>query len=315
MKRRALFVSILFLTLAIQGCGPGFPIMTGEQEQLITDVDRLRKDNESFKNRLAKLEGPGGIPAIREELDVLKRSLADANLGLDKLRNELSVVNGNIEEGAHDREKMMDALGAAGEDSAALNQKLASIESSVRSVQDRLASFEASFRNNDKTYAEVMETVAALDRKATQLEKALTEAREPAPKANDEKQTRPGEAETLYQKGYKETASKEYPKAVETFQKFLSSYPEHKYAGNAQYWLGEIYYAKGDWEMAILEFDKAVKKYPESEKIPASLLKQGFAFEKIGAKKEARVLLRDVVKKYPNTTEADLAKKRLDALR
>ena len=134
-------------------------------------------------------------------------------------------------------------------------------------------------------------------------------------KAGDALAPREQEAETLYQKGYKETTSKDYPKAIDTFQRFLVAYPGHKYAGNAQYWLGEIYYARGDWEMAILEFDKAVKKYPESEKTPASLLKQGFAFEKIGAKKEARVLLNDVIKKFPASAEAGLAKKRLAALK
>ena len=83
---------------------------------------------------------------------------------------------------------------------------------------------------------------------------------------------------------------------------------------NAQYWLGEIYYAKGDWEMAILEFDKVIKKYPNAEKAPASLLKQGFAFEKLGSTKEATVLLREVMDKYPKSSEASIAKKRLAAI-
>lgn len=121
--------------------------------------------------------------------------------------------------------------------------------------------------------------------------------------------------EALYQKGYKEIISKDYPSAVETFQKLLSSYPDHKYAGNAQYWIGEIYYAKGDWEKSILEFDKVIKKYPSYEKAAAAFLKQGFAFEKIGSKKESTVILGSVIERFPKSLEAGLAKKKLDTMK
>src|SRR4030065_2894968 len=96
---------------------------------------------------------------------------------------------------------------------------------------------------------------------------------------------------------------------------FLSTYPDHKFAGNSQYWLAEIYYARAEWEMAILEFDKLLKKYSGSEKVPAATLKQGFAFEKLGANKEARVLLEQVVTKFPESPEAGLAKKRLQSMK
>jgi TolA-binding protein len=67
--------------------------------------------------------------------------------------------------------------------------------------------------------------------------------------------------------------------------------------------------------MAILEFDKVIKKYPGAEKAPASLLKQGFAFEKLGSVKEAAVLLQEVADKYPKSPEASIAKKRLASIK
>ncbi|OGP15711.1 MAG: tol-pal system protein YbgF [Deltaproteobacteria bacterium GWA2_55_10] len=314
MKRHLALIPLFILALSIPACGPGFPIMTAEQEKFVDDVERLNKENETLKAKVARLEGGAGL---KEEMESIKRSLADSNVSLEKIRQELAFVKGNIEEGAHDREKITEEAKAALSNTQDLNQRLVSIETSIKSVQDRLGSFETSYDEQDRRFSEVREAVAAIDKKAAALEKAIAETRSEAAsmKAGDALAPREQEAETLYQKGYKETTSKDYPKAIDTFQRFLVAYPGHKYAGNAQYWLGEIYYARGDWEMAILEFDKAVKKYPESEKTPASLLKQGFAFEKIGAKKEARVLLNDVIKKFPASAEAGLAKKRLAALK
>ncbi|MEE9591314.1 MAG: tetratricopeptide repeat protein, partial [Thermodesulfobacteriota bacterium] len=82
----------------------------------------------------------------------------------------------------------------------------------------------------------------------------------------------------------------------------------------AQYWIGEIFYAKGDWERAILEFDDVIKKYPKGDKVPAALLKEGLSFSRLGAKKESRLLLTRVIKNYPKSNEADIAKKKLDNL-
>ncbi len=314
MKKHSAFIPLFILALSIPACGPGFPIMTAEQEKFVEDVERLNKENETLKAKVAKLEGGAGM---REDIDSLKRSLADSNVGLDKLRQDLAFVKGNLEEGAHDRERMTEETRTAISSTQELNQRLSNIELSISSVQERLGTFEASYDEQDRDLEEMRGALTAIDRKAAYLEKAIAEARSEAAtlRAGEDKAPKAEDAEELYQMGYKETSSKEYPKAIETFQKFLVAYPGHKYAGNAQYWLGEIYYAKGDWEMAILEFDKAVKRYPESEKTAASLLKQGFAFEKIGAKKEARVILNDVVKKFPASAEAGLAKKRLEALK
>lgn len=304
------------IALSIPACGPGFPIMTAEQEKFVEDVERLNKDNAALKAKVAGLEAGAGI---KGEVDALKKSLAESNVSLEKIRQEVASVRGSLEEGSHDRERLTEEAKTALSSTQDLDQRLTNIEISIKSVQERLGAFEASHDEQDRRTAELRDAVAAMDRKATSLEKAIAEARSEAAsiKAGDGAPKAPiaEDAETLYQKGYKETTSKDYPRAIETFQKFLVTYPAHKYAGNAQYWIGEIYYAKGDWEMAILEFDKAVKKYPDSEKTPASLLKQGFAFEKIGAKKEARVLLNEVMKKYPSSAEAGLAKKRLDALK
>lgn len=314
MKRHSALIALLFVAMAIPACGPGFPIMTGEQEKLMNDVERLSKDNETLRGKVAKLEGSGGLSSLKEEMEGLKRSLAESNMGLDKLRQDMAFVRGSIEEGSHEKEEILEAVKAADSSSADLGRRLASIEASIKSVQDGLASMEISQQHNDARFSELRNELAALDSLAARLEKAVAGVRADAAGLKEGEAQKEG-AEEIYSKGFRETTAKDYTNAIQTFQRLLSTHPDHKLAGNAQYWLGEIYYARGDMEMAILEFDKALKKYPGSEKTPASLLKQAFAFEKLGAKKEARVLLQEVVQKYPKSGEADLARKRLETLK
>jgi TolA-binding protein len=56
------------------------------------------------------------------------------------------------------------------------------------------------------------------------------------------------------------------------------------------------------------------RKYPQSGKVPAAVLKQGFAFAELGERVNARLILQELVEKYPQSQEATKAKARLKAL-
>lgn len=315
MKRIFAFLSVPILAASLSGCGPGFPIMTGEQEQLIHNVEGLMKENQDLKTRVAGLEEGGGSGQIKDGLEAVKSSVAQTNMSIDKLREDLSSVRGAIEDGTHDREQLKESLKNASSSSMSVNERLASIEAGLQEAGKRIEAYEALRQEDEKRIGEIRDAITAVEKKTAAVEKAAREAVKEASKQEPRQDAPKDDPEALYQKAYKYTSSKDYPNATEAFHKFLAAFPAHKYAVNAQYWLGEIYYAKGDWEMAILEFDKVIKKYPGSEKTPASVLKQGFAFDKLGSRKEARVLLQEVVDKYPESPEASIAKKRLKSMK
>jgi tol-pal system protein YbgF len=99
------------------------------------------------------------------------------------------------------------------------------------------------------------------------------------------------------------------------FEAFLKQYPNTELSGNAQFWIGETYYLKKDYEKAILEYEKAIAKYPEGDKIPAAIFKQALAFLELGDKTNAKNLLKRVIEKYPLSDQAALAKKKLETLK
>jgi tol-pal system protein YbgF len=71
-------------------------------------------------------------------------------------------------------------------------------------------------------------------------------------------------------------------KARELFQDFLRRYPKDELAGNAQYWVGESFYAEKKWNDAIVEFQRVLKDHKGSEKVPDALVKIGMSFQAQG---------------------------------
>ena len=75
------------------------------------------------------------------------------------------------------------------------------------------------------------------------------------------------------------------PKKI--FNKILSKHPQDKLAGNAQYWLGETYYARKEFDRAAVSFAKGYQNYKESPKRADSLLKLGMSMQSLNKKDEA----------------------------
>lgn len=102
-----------------------------------------------------------------------------------------------------------------------------------------------------------------------------------------------------------------YEAAREQFQAFLKEHPKSENADNAQFWIGEIYFREKWYEKAILEYQKVIESYPKGNKLCSALLKQGFAFLNLGDKDNARLILKELVRKYPDSNEAKIAGEKL----
>jgi tol-pal system protein YbgF len=100
--------------------------------------------------------------------------------------------------------------------------------------------------------------------------------------------------------------------AVAALRTFLKSHPRHEYADNAQYWLGEAFYADKDYQHALMEFRATIETYPRGNKVPDALLKVGYCYQALGQADKARAVLEQVVNLYPKTEPALLAAKRLE---
>ena len=121
--------------------------------------------------------------------------------------------------------------------------------------------------------------------------------------------------EQAYQAAYADYATGRYKLAGEAFREFLRHYPNTEVSDNAQYWIGESLYAQGDFAASIIEFRAVVDNYPKGDKVPAALLKIGIANARLNNSADAKKSFEQVIRKYPRSPEAALAKERLAQLR
>lgn len=91
----------------------------------------------------------------------------------------------------------------------------------------------------------------------------------------------------LYEKALNDLKANKLSDADAKFSQFLTTYPKDDLAGNAQYWLGEVYYKQQNFAKAAVAFKEGYSKYPEGTKGPDCLLKLGLSMKALGKRDEA----------------------------
>ncbi|MEX1061476.1 MAG: tol-pal system protein YbgF [Methyloceanibacter sp.] len=112
-----------------------------------------------------------------------------------------------------------------------------------------------------------------------------------------------GDAQALYQQGYGALLQKDYVGAEGAFRQLLDTYPKDPLAGDAQYWIGETYYVRGQYKNAADAFLKGYKTYRSGQKAPDTLLKLGMALAALGQKDAACSTFNELKAKYPGAPE------------
>ncbi|HLI13586.1 MAG TPA: tol-pal system protein YbgF [Alphaproteobacteria bacterium] len=92
----------------------------------------------------------------------------------------------------------------------------------------------------------------------------------------------------------------DYANAEKAFSAFVTSHPDDALAGPAQYWLGETYYVRGNYEQAAKTFAEGYQRYPKSSKAPDSLLKLAMSLVQLKRNKDACVLFNELNQRYPH---------------
>ena len=133
-----------------------------------------------------------------------------------------------------------------------------------------------------------------------------------APASSGDPAGDPAKEKLYYDAAFDLIKAKDFDKASQAFGAFLRKYPNSQYAGNAQYWLGEVNLAKGDLQGAGQAFAKVSQLYPQHNKVPDSLYKLADVELRLGNRDKAQGILRQVIAQFPNSSAAQLAQRQLN---
>lgn len=109
-----------------------------------------------------------------------------------------------------------------------------------------------------------------------------------------------GEVESIYKSALSDLNNGHQIEAEQGFQLILDRYPNDKLAGNAQFWLGEIYYRDQDYKKAVVAYKNVYANYKNGNKGAESLYKLGLSMQQLGKKSEACAALTNVASEFPN---------------
>jgi tol-pal system protein YbgF len=244
--------------------------------------------------------------AARSEADSMRTNLADTRANLDQMQRDLNALKEKVEEVRYELGRQI------GRSSREGDQRVQELEGRLAKVDEELKMQGALLKAREEELRTLREAVLA---KAAEKEAEASATAAPATELTRDKVS--GESEAAkrdYEEAWRLLERKDYRVAVARFKDFLKKHPNSDYADNAQYWIGESYYALKEFDQAILEFDAVRRKYPKGDKVPAALLKQGFAFAELGDKVDARLILQELINRYPQSQEAVKAKQKLKAL-
>jgi tol-pal system protein YbgF len=96
----------------------------------------------------------------------------------------------------------------------------------------------------------------------------------------------------------------DYPAAEEALRSFVEQHPRDPLAGNAQYWLGESFYARGKYSEAAAAFADGYRRYPRGPKAADGLLKLGMSLAHADQKHNACIALMQLDHDFPHPGSA-----------
>ena len=272
-------------------------------DQLEALYRQTRKDGKRFEKSIKSLEQE--IKASEAEQRVIEKALKEdqeslqlhlAKLGADLvgIKENMQTLTGKVEDNSHLLKRSIEE-DTTKEDSMVFQMK--ELSSEVGDLKSRIDKIENYFGFE-----------ASVKKKKAGLGKASPEIGQkdiPVPEKKELTES------AIYDKALGYYREGRYEEGIAGFENFLKLYPKSDLADNAYFWIGESHRDLKKYEDAILAYQKVINGYPNGNKVPIAMLHQAFAFEKINDKRAANVRLKELLKKYPKTKEAGIAKKKL----
>ena len=128
---------------------------------------------------------------------------------------------------------------------------------------------------------------------------ALPQPKQPAPQVAA--LTAPtNDPQTAYDLAYGLVLQQDYAGAEGAFRDYIGRFPQSPLASNAHYWLGQSFFARGQYKPAADAFLRGYKTYRTGQKAPDSLLKVAMSLSRLGQKDSACSAFTALDGEFPN---------------
>jgi TolA-binding protein len=275
--RHTLFAATLAIVLAASAAVPA-AAANKEHQQLMADIRMLQEQSQQLQNLLAALNE--SLKAVNTRLDqqteANRKAFADQKLVVDNLSNDVRVI----------REKLDDN-----------NVRVGSLTQEVEALRQGL----------QQAVRPPVTTNDAADPSAS----GNAGAGAPTPAA-----PMVGQSPTkMYDSANSDYMAGQYDLSIIGFQEFIKAFPKSELADDAQVAICNAYLQDHKDQQALDACDVAIRNYPNGNAIPAAYYRKGLALSNLRNVAAARDAWETVVKTYPDSAEAGLARQGLERLK
>ena len=226
------------------------------------------------------------LTEIENQFQELTNKFEEINFKLDKLSNRLSKVQA-------DNQLRFQELESGNITSSNENKELTLLPGSSQPQDLGSISYKDTETKSLTQQTQSIESTGTIITETFQLEEKLL------PDENPDKQ---------YEFAISFLKVGDYNTAERAFREFVDTNPEHKLAGNAQYWYAETFRTRQLYTDAASAYLEGYQKYPKSDKAPINLLKLGVSLVQIGEKDQGCLMITGVQKQYPKANQSVLQK-------
>ena len=295
------------LLVVASGLAPAFAQSALTPEQLTLRVERLTELSQRSEAKLGTIQEQ--LAKLNEDMSRMgrlidNRAMLDMIQLVDQLSEEISQLNGQIEQQGFDLEGIKKRQRELYLD---IDRRLRDLESGATAQAGSISVPQIDTPAPAASTGQQAPSVEAPSTTSAQTQTTASITQTPSVTQSEEK--------AAYQAAFDTLKEGRYKNAKTELKTFLSRYPNSSYAGNAQYWLAEAHYVTRDFEQGIVEFKTVLDNYPSSNKVPDAMLKLGYTFYELKQFPQAKQVLTDLREKFPDETASRLAAKRLDRIR
>jgi tol-pal system protein YbgF len=253
------------------------------------------------------------------ELRILQEQQQQLSLALAQLADAIKAINGRLDEAAAQNRKgfadqELSTRGLAG-DLSAIRERTQETDTRIRTLRDEIDAIRNTLTNLPSLVSQAAPPPpvdGVVDPNAAPP--AVGQApvvQAPAPTTTPAAGLSPARmldsARTDYFSG-------DWSLALSGFEALLRTFPRSEAAGEAQFYIGETYYAQNKWREAIDAYGLVLQNHRNSSMVPAAYFKRGRAYAQMNQVDAARASWEAVIKAFPESDDARLAKQDLERI-
>ena len=271
-------------------------IETSNSNQTNLNLDSSTNSEDVLTRHLLKLS------EIENQFQQLTNKFEEINFKLDKLSNRLSKVQADNQLRFQDIETFISSddnekkFSKKSENLS--NQEVVALPGSSEPQDLGSVSYKDSLTEEKSQKIQSIETTASIVTETFQAEEKILPNETP---------------ENQYEFATSFLKVGDYSTAERAFREFVKRNPEHKLAGNAQYWYAETFRIRQLYTDAASAYLEGYQKYPKGDKAPVNLLKLGISMVQIGEKDQGCKMINGVEKQYPKANQSVIQKAKYES--